>query len=222
MRKFLRRKKTGGGSFTYDPVRRNEAVLLNANESSERPSLFSFLNRPSDEKILISIARACKNDIEEKNCVGIAKAILAFYNEKKPVSTLEYFRSVRLTASTKARYNSPFLITIDSETYIMFSDMRRSHKLTAQAMKLVHAVNYHSFIVQEPDFENVGVMIANFLAIGGKERFLEPRYFLGEPCYDVQELNERFDAVHKIWVEILKERGKKSSNEFNDGLFKTG
>lgn len=224
MKSALRRKRLGGGSFTYDPVRRNETVILNATASLDEPTLFSSLSRPTNEKIISQVSAVCKNSIERKNCVGIARALLAFYDAENVSAQRKEFASVRISSDTKIRYASPFVIFVDNRPYIMFSDMRRSHFLTNEAMHFVHSINHHLIIEADDDYSEVGVLIGRYLDLGGNTRCLEPRYFNGAPKYSFDELNERLEMVQNYWLEVLREREHKNSEarDFDDGLFKSG
>ena len=201
--------EAGGGSWSYDPSRRSEAELVNA-----QPPLPMPLPRPEWAKLELQITRACnRGQVQKDSNVEVSRLLHDQSVKEEWVARSIDLSSMPIGVSETVRYWSNLVIEGPDGRFVAFVDHRRQGGLNSEASRRVVYSMQSSWIhARYPDLEGTRLAIIQFPCIR-RARSFQIRFCDAGDLMDYDELNERVSRVYLSWGGVADRRRKKAGGK---------
>lgn len=197
--------------YSLNPTRRNLAPLLGA-----AAPLFPGTGLSREQK-LNGLTKSIKDIAELKANLLRAEAILDFVDERDSSAAPQELRSHRISIDYEVKLSHDLLIEIGGKRLVPFFDLRKSGRLTSRGRDFVFAMNFHMIIDADVDYTDYGLVIFDYWEHKDGSKGLTPYFFDGQPSYSFEQLTDMIATTHRIWLEVLESRKKRSGGEDDAG-----
>ena len=208
-RKALLQMRGGRAPFSYEPLRRCFADILNVT-----PAMF-VATRPTDwGKIEETIRRARTTPEGVEANLAAAKALHDFADDHAIIGRSHEFFPMQTGSGQSVKLWHSMLLTLDSRRVVVpFIDLRRSKKLTAEARRFAFSMMHERIRVADPDFEAVELAIIQFTAPKNQPRQAKLWTAEGHSLISLRDLEAMVTTTYRLWTEISMDRATEARHK---------
>jgi hypothetical protein len=196
---------SGFGSFSYDPVRRVEREIANA-----QGPLLEVETAPWD--VIQSLMwKRCKGDQSAFNSnEEVGRLTRDFFTSENIKATLWTFSDFDLgMGGILVKYWSQMVLLWNGKPFICFFDHRRQKGLTKKSRRFVFSIMDLNIRQAIPELAEAELVIFRFPQPKNSERYLEA-HRCEEELIDEREIRSAISATYKEWDYIRRERSETS------------
>ncbi len=204
----LKQVKSGGGSGSYEPTRRNLPDIVN-----RHPGAFES-KRASWSQIECDLVRMSKSDHEERMNKTAARSIYDYcVSHGVEARELDGF-PLSFGIGVKLRCWSPALFIYSDRITIPFFDMRRTYRLSRQGIRFMFSVMHIALRENNPDYEQVQSEILRLR--DETERSIRVISDREMHLFSYDELEVMVTDTYRLWHQVLEERAAKATKANDD------
>lgn len=201
LRSALEKYASGGGSWSYEPVRNSTADLLGADTP-----LFGAVGVPPWKVLESQIARACKHgDAQVKANVQVGKVLHAERVRLNFTAVKFLLGRMPIGAGETVRYWSDVIVADKDGPFVPFFDHRRQHGITGPIQSVVFSMQNIWIRERHPDLASVRLAVVKFPTQGAL-RGMKIDFHTEADLMSYEELNSRAILVYELWAQILEEK----------------
>jgi len=202
----LRMYNTGGGSWSYDPVRNSKSDILGA-----KTELALITPKVSWSKIAAQIARACKKGEEQLEANLEVAAVLYHFAEALGWTAVKFpMDRLPIGRGESVRYWSDIVIDDGEGPFIPFFDQRRANGLSNPEMRrIVFSLQHHHLRERHLDLADVRLAIVRFPPAGAL-RSMTLDFDTGVELLPFDQLNAKVEEVYREWALVSAEKFEKT------------
>lgn len=198
----LRRYNLGGGSWSYDPVRRSKADLLGARIPSLGP-----LPEPTWSVLEKQITRACNRGTHQAgaNCL-VGKTLFDYRTANRWDAVKLEMGFIPLGFGEAVRYWSDVVIDDGMGPLIAFFDHRREGGVHTPAQRRIVNSMQHAWIRERYlDLSSARLAVVRFPSIKDG-RGIDIQFHDDADLLDYDALDAAVRRVYRLWAEVSRER----------------
>ena len=205
LRQELRRYNLGGGAWSYDPVRRSIADILNA-----QIPLFTPIAEPSAEQLQSQITRACNRGAVQAEANWLVGKTLLDYRTKYGWRTVKFLMgSMPLGFGESASYWSDVVIDDGGSLIIAYFDQRREGGIqNAQQRRIVHSMQNAWVRDRHLDLSSAKLAVIRFPS-QPEGRAVDIQYHDETNLLQYEDLDAAVKRVYRLWAEVSREKQAK-------------
>jgi hypothetical protein len=209
----LRNYNTGGGSWSYGPVRSSTADILGA-----RTPLHGALPPVPWEKLKRQIARACtKGEAQTKSNVQVGKVLFDEARKAGWLAAKYEMGNMPVGIGETVRYWSDVLLNDEEGMFVPFFDHRRENGVSSPAIRQVVFSMQHIWVRDRyPDLSDARLAIVRF-PISDATRGVRIEFASDGELLSYDELNARVRVVYESWARVSEERVREPRRSGTDG-----
>lgn len=200
-RRQLRSFNSGGGSWSYDPARKQ-----NFNIANPINPLGLHSERPTIETIRKLVAAQCTCIDQQDSCLEVVDLFDGWYRGSATIAVERQISSMPIGSLGLIRYWENFAAVINGRSTFIFVDYRREKHLTAIGRKFVFSMMHEHIRMTDPDFYDANLLILRFPQIDKNTRGIMPYFVDDADLFSLADLSSMIDETYKIWMEVLEER----------------
>lgn len=201
-RKALLQMRGGHAPFSYEPLRKSFADILNVT-----PVLFGATDLTEWSKIEASIRRARTTPEGIDANLAAAKALYEFASDHAIVGRPHEFFPMQTGGGQAVKLWHSMLLTLDgSKAIVPFIDPRRSKKLTSEARRFAFSMMHERIRIADPDLAAVELAVVQFTAPEKGPRKARLYTAEGQPLFSLGDLEDMIATTYRLWTEICQER----------------
>lgn len=198
----LRTYKTGGGSWSYNPVRESTSDIV----AASTPLLGEIESVPW-KKIEAQITAACRRgDTQVVSNVGVGKVLYDSARQNGWKAIKLPMGRLPIGISESVRYWSDILLVDEIGVFIPFFDHRRGQGLSnSPCRQIVYSMQHVWVRDRHPDIADARLAVIRFPE-GKAGRRLRVDFHREADLLSYEELDQRIRTVYETWARILLER----------------
>lgn len=202
LKQDLRRYNLGGGSWSYDPVRRSKADILGA-----RIPGFGPIPEPSAEQLRKQIVRACNRGPAQATANWLVGKTLLDYRAEEGWDAVKFEMGfIPLGFGETARYWSDVVIDDGSGPIIAFFDHRREGGIqNADQRRIVHSMQNAWVRERHLDLASARLAVIRFPS-AKDERTVDIKLHDESDLIGYDSLDATVKRVYRLWAEVSRER----------------
>ncbi len=204
----LKQVKSGGGFGSYEPTRRKLPDIVN-----RHPGAFES-KRAGWSQIESDIARMSKSDHEERMNKTAARSIFDYcVAHGVEARELDGF-PLSFGIGVKLRCWSPALFVYPDRITIPFFDMRRTYRLSRDAVRFMFSVMHIALRENNPDYAEVQSEVLRLK--DEPERNIRVISDQRMRLFTYDELEQMVTETYQLWHAVLDERAAKAAKANDD------
>ena len=209
----LRNYNTGGGSWSYGPVRSSTSDILAA-----QTPLHGELPRVPWEKIKRQIETACtKGDAQTKSNIQVGRVLFDEARKSNWTAAKYSMGNMPVGIGETVRYWSDVLLADEQGLLIPFFDHRRANGISSPVVRQVVFSMQHIWVRdRNPDLADARLAIVRF-PVSGATRRVRIDFANDEELLSYEELNTRVRIVYESWARVSEERVREARKTGTDG-----
>lgn len=202
LERALRAYNTGGGAWSYDPVRGSTSDILNASMPLCGP-----LDQLPWEKVEHQIETACKKGEDQiKANVQVGKVLFDATHRAGWSAAKFPMGRLPLGLANTVRYWSDVLIADADGPFIPFFDHRREHGISNRLMSQIVFSMQHLWIRERhPDVADARLAIIQFPS-EKETRRIRIEFHRESDLLSYEELDRRVRIVYETWARVSIEK----------------
>lgn len=202
LRPALRRYNTGGGSWSYEPVRRSTADLLRASTP-----LFGAPLPLVWEQLASQIRRLSTRGVDQIQANLLVGKVLHDYSAKADWTAVKYpMGRLPIGLGEAVCYWSDVVLDDGSGPFIPFFDHRREHGISnSEIRRIVFSMQHHHVRERDPDLAEARLAVVRFPS-SFETRTVSLSFSNEVEILSFEELNERVRIVYTEWASVSAER----------------
>ena len=197
----LRSYDAGGGGWSYDPAR---SQCFNIFNPTTRLGL--EVARPSIEKILQEVTKACRDEAQKQSCVEVTRLLWEWVQSEAGKAIERPIPSMALGSIGAVRYWGNFAVQYNGRPHFVFFDHRRSNGLTGTARQFAFSMMREQLIATDIEFADAGLLILQFPQPKKSDRIIRAYTDEGMELFDLYTLQDMVANTYRIWAEVLEEK----------------
>jgi hypothetical protein len=205
LERALHAYNTGGGSWSYNPVRHSTADIL----AAKTPLLDSIAAAPWSS-LERQITRACtRGEAQTTANVEVGKTL--FEASRRHGWKAAKFDMGRLSIGfgESVSYWSDVVVEDETGLFVPFFDHRRAHGIANQSVRqIVHSMQHLWIRERYPDLMDARLAVVRFPS-GSERRGIQIDFHRDVELLSYEELDARVRNVYQVWAQVSHERDRK-------------
>lgn len=210
---MLRSFNSGGGSWSYDPARRQ-----NFNIANPVNPLGLHATAPSIDKIREMVATASHCETQKQSCLEVVNLFHEWYGKNSKMAVERQVRPLPIGTLGQVQYCENFIALIDDRPTAIFLDYRRQKGLSLVGRKFAFSMMDQQIRVGDPDFPNARLLALAFPQRAQHSRRIVDYFDDGVNLFTLPELIALIEETYEIWFEVLNERRAEPPKRAAGGL----
>ena len=210
----LRSFNSGGGSWSYDPARRQ-----NYNIASPRNPLGLDVKSPAIAKIRELVRKDCYCDQQEASCIEVVDLFHDWFGKNATDAVDRKLPSMAIGSLGTVKYWENFVSQINGRPTQIFFDHRRQNGLTKLARKFVFSMMAAQAKAVDPDLIGAERLIFCFPQEKGYPRRIVDHYCADGDLFSLEQLTQMVEETYELWKMVLAERKVEPPKRASGGLF---
>lgn len=196
----LRAFKGGWPPYSYAAFR--NAILSICNVATP---LFGPKERLSWPELALWIESGLKKEDARVANLAVAKALYDFAVEHNISGRVQDFFPMAIGTSSKVKYWSSAVLSVDGEPTIIHADPRKRSSLSPEARRFAMSVMHERIRVLEPDYADVRLAVIQF-AVDVQARNAVLHTDAGLDLFSFDDLDRMVRQTYELWWQVQHER----------------
>jgi uncharacterized small protein (DUF1192 family) len=198
---------TGGGSWSYNPVRASTSDILAA-----KTPLTGDLGQLPWSNILSQIKAACTRGTPQIDAnVEVGKVLFDESRERSWLAAKYEMGRLPIGVGEFVQYWSNVVVEDESGIFIPYFDHRRANGVAnADIRRVIFSMQHIWLRDRHPDLAGARLAIIRFPQIRDG-RAMQVTFHTEAELLSYEELNERIRTIYATWAQILAERNRRST-----------
>ncbi len=205
LERALRAYNTGGGSWSYNPVRHSTADILAA-----QTPLLGSIEAASWSSLERQIARACTRG-EAQRVANVEVGQTLFEASRRYGWKAAKFDMGRLPIGfgESVSYWSDVVVEDETGLFVPFFDHRRARGIANQSVRqIVHSMQHLWIRERYPDLVDARLAVVRFPS-GRERRGIQVDFHRDVELLSYEDLDARVRNVYQVWAQVSDERDRK-------------
>ena len=202
LRRDLRRYNLGGGAWSYDPVRRSTADVLNAQIPGFPP-----ISEPSAEQVRRQIAGACNRGVVQAEANWLVAKTLREFRKSNGWQSVKFLMGpMPLGFGEVVSYWSDVVIDDGNGLIVPYFDQRREGGIQNSAQRrIVHSMQNAWVRDRHLDLSGARLAVVRFPSVDA-DRAVDIQFHDDSDLLSYEDLDTAVKRVYRLWAEVSRDK----------------